>query len=157
MMHLVTIVGLTVVLPIAFTANELISSSDTAAVLLVAGEWFVFWAVGIRLLGAGLRQVLQPSFTAETIFKIHDRGAQKLVTEIGFGNIALGLVAALSLAFPSWLIPSGLAGGLFLALAGGKHLLNADRTREENIAMLTDLFVALVVAVTIVPRVGQLG
>jgi hypothetical protein len=28
-------------------------------------KWFVFWAVGVRLFIAGIRQVVQPSFTAE--------------------------------------------------------------------------------------------
>jgi hypothetical protein len=32
----------------------------------LVGKWFVFWAaVGVRLGLAGLRQILQPSFTAE--------------------------------------------------------------------------------------------
>jgi hypothetical protein len=34
---------------------------------LLLGRWFVFWAVGVRLLTAGIRQIAQPRFTAETI------------------------------------------------------------------------------------------
>lgn len=112
----------------------------------------MFWAVGIRLLLAGVRQVLQPSFTAATIFRITDPAAEKLVTEIGFGNLSMGLIATLSLLIPGWLVPAGIAGGFYLGLAGLKHLMNAHRTREENIAMISDLFVALVVAGTVVAR-----
>jgi hypothetical protein len=137
-----------VVLPVASIIVEFASSGGD--LLLVAGKWFVFWAAGIRLLLAGVRQVLQPSFTASTIFRITDPAAEKLVTEIGFGNLSMGLVAALSLAFPVWLVPAGLAGGLYLGLAGVKHAANPNRAREENIAMVTDLLVALVIAVTLI-------
>ena len=30
----------------------------------LVGKWFVFWAVGARLFIAGIRQVIQPAFTA---------------------------------------------------------------------------------------------
>ena len=35
--------------------------------LCLVGRWFVFWAVGVRLSLAGLRQFLQPAFTARQI------------------------------------------------------------------------------------------
>ena len=149
-MYLVIILGLTVVLPTASILLEL-AFSDAGSGLLTVGRWFVFWGVGVRLLLGGLRQVMQPSFTAATIFKIQDPAAEKLVTEIGFGNVSMGLVAALSLFLPSWLVPSGLAGGLYLGLAGLKHIANRTRTREEDIAMVTDLLVAGIVAVAVMP------
>ena len=40
-------------------------SGDPVALI---GKWFVFWAVGVRLLLASSRQVAQPAFTAQTIF-----------------------------------------------------------------------------------------
>lgn len=151
-MYLVIVLGLMVVLPIISIIAEM-ASSGAADLLLVAGKWFVFWAAGVRLLMAGIKQVLQPSFTAATIFKITDPAAEKLVTEIGFGNLSMGLVGTLSLLIPAWVVPAGLVGGLYLGLAGLKHALNSDRGREENIAMVTDLFVALAIAVAIIGSV----
>jgi hypothetical protein len=144
--------GLTVIVPITSIVLETALSGGALSLLLI-GKWFVFWGAGVCLLLAGLCQVLQPSFTAATIFKIRDPEAKKLVTEIGFGNLSMGLVATLSLVFPNWLVPSGLAGGLYLGLAGLKHIGSNNRTREENLAMVTDLIVAVVVGMTIVPAV----
>jgi len=149
-MYVIIVLGLTVVLPIASIVLQLVFS-DAAFGLLLIGKWFVFWGVGVRLLTAGIRQVLQPSFTARTIFKIRDPAAEKLMTEIGFGNVSMGLVAALSLLLPHWLVPSGLAGGLYLGLAGLKHIANGARTRMEDIAMVTDLLVAGMIGVAIIP------
>jgi hypothetical protein len=149
-MYLVIVLGLTVVLPTTSILLEMTTSGTTLSLLLV-GKWFVFWGVGVRLLLGGIRQVLQPSFTAATIFRIQDPAAEKLVTEIGFGNVSMGLVAALSLLLPNWLVPGGLAGGLYLGLAGLKHIANSERTHAENIAMVTDLLVAGITGVTIVP------
>jgi hypothetical protein len=53
----------------------------------------------------------------------------------------------LSLLSQAWLAPAGLAGGLFLGLAGIKHAMNTERNAKENVAMMTDLLVACVVAV----------
>lgn len=33
-------------------------------------KWFVFSAVGLRLMSAGLKQAISPSFTAKEIFKL---------------------------------------------------------------------------------------
>lgn len=149
-MYLVMVLGLMIVLPVVSIVVEMVRSASSADLLPVAAKWFVFWSAGVRLLAAGIKQVLQPSFTASTIFKIGDPAAEKLVTEIGFGNLAMGLVATLSLLIPAWVVPAGLAGGLYLGLAGLKHVANRDRTREENLAMTTDLVVALVIGVTII-------
>ena len=147
-MYLVSVLGLTVVLPVVSILLDM-ALSGSAITLSLVGKWFVFWAVGIRLFLAGIRQVLQPSFTAVTIFKIKDPEAEKLVTEIGFGNLSMGLIGILSLAVPNWLVPSGVAGGLYLGLAGLKHIASKNCTREENIAMVTDLLVALIVGIAI--------
>lgn len=152
-MYLFVILAFMAVLPVVSTLAEF-WWGGAAGLLFAAGKWFVFWAVGVRLLIAGLRQVLQPAFTARTIFGIADPAAEKLVAEIGFGNLSMGLVASLTLLFPAWLVPAGLAGGLYLALAGFKHLANGSRTRAENIAMVSDLAVAAIVAVALAARLA---
>ncbi len=142
-MYLAAVVALSAILPVASIVIELaIRGGDP---IFLAAKWFVFWAVGIRLLSAGLRQVAQPSFTAEAIFKISEPTARKLVTEIGFGNISMGLIATLTLIFPNWLVPAGLTGALYLALAGIMHAMEKHRGSKETIAMVSDFFIAAVV------------
>ncbi|MBB3977523.1 hypothetical protein GGQ64_002729 [Rhizobium azooxidifex] len=152
-MYLLMLLALMVVLPIVSILIEQVSGTD-ASLLFLIGKWFVFWIVGVRLLLAGVRQVMQPSYTATKIFQIKDPEAEKLVTEIGFGNLAMGLVGVLTLLEPAWVVPAGLTGGLYLGLAGVKHAMNADRSRAENIAMATDFFGAAVIAVGVIARLA---
>ena len=39
---------------------------------VLIARWWTFWAVGIRLFIAGIRQVIQPRFTTEEIFRIRE-------------------------------------------------------------------------------------
>lgn len=116
------------------------------AVMLSIGRWFVFWGLGVRLFLAGLKQVSQPEFTARDIFQITDPDATKIVSELGYANLSIGLIALASLALPDWTAAAALAGGLFLGLDGIGHVRNSNRNLGESVAMLSDLFVALVCA-----------
>ena len=73
----------------------------------LAGRWFVFWGVGVRLGLAGLRQFFQPGFTAKEIFHIGGDEALPLVRELGVANVATAAVGLLSLVFPSFTLPVG--------------------------------------------------
>nr|WP_255720633.1 DUF6790 family protein [Acuticoccus kalidii] len=117
--------------------------------VVLLGKWFVFWGGGVRLLLAGLSQVMRPAVTSG-ILGIKDPAAEKVVAELGFANCAIGLVGILSLFVPGWTAPAGLVSGLFLTAAGVKHARNAERTLRENVAMGTDLFVALMIAIYLV-------
>lgn len=152
-MYFVAVTALMFVLPVLSILAEWAAGSD-AGLLFLVGKWFVFWAAGIRLLLAGFKQVLQPSYTAKTIFGIDDPDAEKLVTEIGCGNLAIGLIGTLSLLVPGWVAPSGLAGGLYLALAGVKHGMNRHRSAKENFAMVTDFAGAAILAVGVIARLA---
>lgn len=152
-MYLPMILALMVVLPVVSILIEQISGGGETLPFLV-GKWFVFWIVGVRLLLAGVRQVTQPSYTVTKIFRIEDPQAEKLVTEIGFGNLAMGLVGVLTLLEPAWLVPAGITGGLYLGLAGVKHAMNANRSGTENIAMMTDAFGAAIIAVGVIARLA---
>lgn len=107
-------------------------------------KWFAFWAVGLRLLLAGVKQNLNPAFTAESILGTSTPGSATLVREVGFGNLGLGSIGLLSLWLSSWQLPAAFGGGVFFALAGINHLLQSRRNRLETMAMLTDLFAAVV-------------
>jgi hypothetical protein len=144
--YFITVLLTTVGLPIASIVIELLVRPE-AGLIVTAGKWFVFWGVGIRLFLAGISQVVRPSFTASNIFRIKDIAAEKIVSELGYANVSMGLAGVLGLLSQAWVAPAGLAGGLFLGLAGIKHAVNAERSAKENVAMTTDLLVTCVVAV----------
>jgi len=148
-MYLATIILTMLALPIACIAVEATAGSGTPFLPLI-GKWFVFWGAGIRLMLAGISQAFRPSFTAEKIFHIRDPEAAKVVLELGFANFSVGLPCALSLAFPSWLLPAGVCSAVFFLLAGVQHLRNTERNRKENIALVSDLLIAAVLAAYIV-------
>src|SRR5262245_61289864 len=119
-MYVLAIVVLMAVLPIVsiLVERHFLPSSD---LLFLGGKWFVFWAVGVRLFLAGLQQTRDPGFTATTIFAIKDKAAEGLVAEIGFGNLAIGLLGMVSIFDRGWVTPAAIVGCAFYGLAGFKH------------------------------------
>lgn len=149
-MHLLAVVVLMLILPIGSIAVEYVAAVEAIGLLPLVGKWFVFWASGVRLLLAGLSQIFRPEFTARRIFRIGDVEAQKIVSELGFANVAVGAICVLSFQFPAWVLPAAICSGMFYGLAGAKHVLNQPRTPSENVAMVSDLFVFAVLAVFVV-------
>ncbi|NYT85202.1 hypothetical protein [Pollutimonas harenae] len=144
-MQLVAIVLLMVVMPIISIVHDV--ANNQAALVYALGKWFVFWGVGWRLVSAAAHQMMRPAYTAKDIFEIDDPAAGKLVLEIGFGNLAIGIPAIASLYFPAWVPALALAGCIFFALAGFQHIRNKATTRAEVAAMVSDLGLAAVLAV----------
>jgi hypothetical protein len=105
-------------------------------------RWFVFWAVGVRLLTAGISQIVQPEFTARRILDVETEEVLFMIRELGFANSAVGLAGVASVVARSWTLPLALIGGLFYAFAGVNHLLHDDRNALQSAAMISDLFVA---------------
>jgi hypothetical protein len=149
-MYLAVIVLTMGVLPVVSILIEALLSPGGAGLVALIGKWFVFWAVGVRLLLAGVRQIFDPAFAAQTIFKVTDKSAQKIVAELGFGNVAIGTLGVLTIFNAGWVMPAAVAGLLFFGLAGAKHLFNSDRTLLENLALISDIWIAVVLAVCIV-------
>jgi len=111
------------------------------------GKWFVFWAIGIRLLTAGLRQVIKPGFTAKDILHIDSIESHIIVRELGFANICFGLAGVLSLYIPEWRTAAAFTGGLYMGIAGVQHIIKKPSTPNEVVAMVSDIFIFLVMAV----------
>jgi hypothetical protein len=145
-MYFIFVVLLMFVLPVASIATEVLWFRDDAGLMFLIGKWFVFWTVGVRLLLAGIRQVVQPRFTAESIFDVKDPAANAMVREIGFGNLAMGTVGLGSLAQPAWLVPAAIVGGLYYGLAGAGHVFRSDRNFNEQTALVSDLMIFVVLA-----------
>jgi hypothetical protein len=128
---------------IAIDASAQASPHSVASIVPVIAKWSVFWMVGVRLLIAGLRQIVQPAFTAKTILGIQGDDALLLVRELGFGNTAFGVLGIATLLVPGWTLAGALAGGLFYGLAGINHAVQPHRNALENTAMASDLFAAV--------------
>lgn len=155
-MYYAVILLLMLVLPVASAVAEFTMSQGTASWLPLAGKWVVFWGVGIRLLVAGLRQVIRPGLTAEML-GVKDGSAHVLVRELGFGNLAIGTTGALSLTLPNWTLAAAMCGGLFYGFAGLQHVFARHRSSEENWAMVSDLLIFLVLAAFVGLSLLKLG
>jgi hypothetical protein len=123
--------------------------NDQKAIISLIGKWFVFWAIGVRLLTAGLRQAINPSFTAQNIFHITDKDGFVLVKELGYANICTGCLGIISLLIPTWRMPAAFTGGLFLGIAGINHIIKRPAGLNEAVAMISDLFIAIIMTMYI--------
>jgi hypothetical protein len=138
-----------VVLPICSIILEH-SLHPGVSISSLVGQWFVFWGVGVRLGLAGLRQVMQPGFTAREIFKIAGEEAWPVVRELGFANISIAVIALASAAMTTFVLPAAIAGGIFYAMAGFIHVMSQSRSRNEYIAMVSDFFMSAVLVIFVV-------
>lgn len=142
-MYFVVIPLFMLILPLACIAAEYAWLHTSADLVVLTGKWFAFWGVGMRLGLAGFKQAFNPAFTARDIFEIEDERVHPIVRELGFANLSLGLLGVLAL-IPGWASAAALAGGLFFALAGWKHVKASERSATRTVAMASDLFIALV-------------
>ncbi len=145
-MYYAMIVLLMGILPIASIAIEYARNGPASGLAFLTVKWFLFWGVGARLLVAGIRQVADPAFTARSIFHIADPKAFAVVRELGIWNLIIGGLAMACLLKPGWTVPIAIAGTLYFGAAGIGHIFEDARNTKENAAMISDLFVALVMA-----------
>jgi hypothetical protein len=144
--YLSTILLLMLALPVISIVFDTRLNKYTDLITLI-GKWFVFWAVGIRLLLAGIRQAAKPAFTLEEIFHIKNKESQVIVRELGFANICFGITGVLSIFIPEWRPAAGFIGGLYMGIAGVYHLIKKPVSANEIIAMVSDIFILIVLAV----------
>lgn len=149
-MYYLTVALLMFVFPIASILIEILGFKAPAALVLVLGKWFTFWAVGARLFLAGLRQTIQPRFTAETILGIKGDAPLHVVQELGFANISIGVIGLVSIFSGAWVMPAAIAGCLFYGFAGARHVVQRNRNALENTAMVSDLFIFVVLAAYVI-------
>ncbi len=149
-MYFVVVVALTILLPIAAAVAEAYYVLPAAGVFMLLGKWTAFFATGVRLLIAGLRQAFQPRFTLKQIFEIENEPSEQIVQELGFANLAMGVLGVLALLHPMLTFAAALVGALFYGLAGLKHLAKRERNAERTTAMVTDLWVFAALALYVV-------
>ncbi len=144
-MYLAVVLTFMLVLPVGFTGLSTVTGGVAMSAALVA-KWFVIWSVGARLSLTGLKQIIQPRYTARVILSLKHDESLVLVRELGFANLAIGLAGLACWRFPTWIPAVALVGAIFYCLAGFNHLLHPHRSKLENIAMVSDLFVGFVLA-----------
>lgn len=110
-------------------------------------KWVVFWGVGLRLFTCGLKQALQPSFTANDIFGSYDEKAYPIVRELGFANICTGLCGTISLFNEKFRVAAIMLGGLYYFLALLQHLFRKQKNATEIFVTITDLSIFLEICV----------
>jgi len=64
-MYFVFVVALMLVCPLTSIGIQILLGGSGVLTAAVVAKWFVFWMVGVRLFLAGLRQIVQPRYTAE--------------------------------------------------------------------------------------------
>jgi hypothetical protein len=152
-MYVVGVILFMVVLPLLSIGNDRFIHHASAPLMLLAGKWFVFWAAGIRQSAAGVWQFFQPQFTVEGIFGIRSNDALPFVRELGIANFALGVVGILSIVRPDFVLPVAIASCLFYGIAGVRHATDRQKGVKQNVAMVTDVFVTVVLVTYIVNAV----
>jgi hypothetical protein len=145
-MYFVVITLFMFVLPIGSIIAEM-ALNPNSNIIFIIGKWFVYWVIGIRLFTVGIRQIIQPKFTAKDILGLNGTESWILVRELGFANTALGVVGILSIFFWEWIQPSALAGSIFLGLAGINHLLTKNKNIHEKTAMISNIIISIVLLI----------
>lgn len=153
-MYVFSVFLMAIAFPVLSIVTNYNNSPEDGLIFLI-GKWFVFWGAGVRLLAAGVWQLARPAFTASGIFGIKDPSAEKIVTELGLANIAIGLTSIVSLIYPSWIAPAGFSGSLFLLAAGVKHAFNTNRGIRENVAMTTDIIISVMIIIYLISTVAE--
>ena len=149
--YLFTTVATMVVLP---GVSILMGLNRGADVWLLIGKWFVFWAIGVRLTLAGVRQAAQPGFTAQEIFNLTGTESHVVVRELGFSNLCLGLTGIASLMLPTWRPAVAFCGGLYFGIAGMLHVVKGAATANERLALWSDLLLFVIVAVYLIRNIA---
>ncbi len=149
-MYILMVVFLLFVFPITSILAEMFLFKSAAGILLLVGKWFVFWAVGIRLFTAGLRQAIQPRYTAEEILGLKSSDQLIVVQELGFANISMGAMGIVTIFNGNWVLPAAIVGSLFYGFAGVRHIFTKEKNMLENTAMVSNLMIAAILLVYLI-------
>ena len=147
MFYYASVLLLTLILPAGSVYAEQALSHHMLPLMLLIGKWFAFWAGGVRLFIAGIRQQLQPRTTAQEIFGIMSDDPLVFIEELGMANAAMGTIGIFALFVPPFVLPAAIVCGLYYAQAGIGHLRHKGRNAHRNLAMISDLLVAILLLV----------
>lgn len=147
---------LLLILPTACIITEILKE-DILLHWTLVGKWFLFWAAGIRLFTAGVKQASNPEFTATRIFRFTSRESFVIIRELGFANIAMGSMGILSLINEHWRLLAAIVSCIFFGFAALQHFSRKSDSVNEYIAMVYDSVVFIVLALFSVLTFPQLS
>ena len=147
--YMVSISVMIFILPIISFSIESLINKNEVNILVPIGKWFIFYAAGLRLFIAGIRQITKPAFTAREIFHFTTDESFPVIKELGFANVCSGLVAIVSLFLPAWRIISAFSSGLYYGFAGFAHLTKKPAGANERFALITDLIIFILLMIYI--------
>ncbi len=148
--YLLVVLASTLIFPALSVLTECLVNKIQPLSFTLVGKWFIFYAVGFRLLLAGVMQIMNPVFTAKEIFHIQDTSSYAIVRELGFANLCFGLIGILSLFLPQWRIVSAFGSGLYYGIAALNHFIKRPTGANEMVALVSDIFVFVVLLVYII-------
>jgi hypothetical protein len=155
-MYYIIVIATTLALPIGAALIESFALNSATGLILLLGKWYAFFAVGVRLFLAGLRQTFTPGFTLKEIFEIDAPEANHIVQELGFANLSMGALGLLALLDPMLTLAGAVTGGLYYGFAGLKHIATGKRNAMRTTAMVTDILVFAVLALYVATAAGML-
>lgn len=142
--------------PVIATVIDAATTGHSA--VAAASIWFVFFG-GVRLVVAGVSQAVKPSFTVNNILGQtgENPGANYMAQELGFANIGLGLLGIVGPWF-GWAPAGALAIGVFLVLAGLRHVSKRGKGGKEWFATVSDLlYGAVLLVIFVIAAIGYRG
>jgi hypothetical protein len=141
-MYFASVLLLTVILPLGSVYADQAILHNSLPLMLLIGKWFAFWAGGVRLLIAGIRQQVRPRLTSEGIFGITSDDPLPFVQELGMANVSMGVIGMIAPFVADFILPAAIVGGLYYLQAGIGHIRHGGRNAQRNLAMISDFFVA---------------
>lgn len=145
----ISIILFFVLIPVLMIIFEQLFLNSSLSFFESCLKWFVFSGIGLRLGSSGIKQIIDPGFTAAIIFGIKDKKTYALVKEIGFANVSFSLLALLSIVFSTFRIPAAITGGTYFLLAGLLHVVKQKESKKEVFAMISDFFIAAILLLLI--------
>lgn len=147
MLHAIYVVSVMLIAPTLCVIIAYAKESKTAKPQLIPllCRWFVFWSIGIRSATAGLMQMLNPAYT-ERLLNVGTEN-MLIIQELGFANLAIGVIAIVSLFVPAFRKPAAAAGGIFLMGAAILHLLRLSVIEFGEVMSLAGDLLIVAIAV----------
>lgn len=146
--HFMQAVIIMIIMPVICITIELARNKNTQKWTVIT-KWFLFWAVGIRSLSAGLMQIFNPRYTAEIIFNLKSSDFYIFIRELGAANAAIGLSAIISCKYINWRVPVSFISGLFFGILTIIHIINIINFQadfNEFVSLTCDLLIIIVLS-----------
>jgi hypothetical protein len=72
---------------------------------------------------------------------------------LGLANICIGAAGIISLFIPQWRMAAAFVGGFYIGIAGINHIIKKPTSPNEWVAMISDLFIFVVVLVCMISKI----